>query len=232
MKPELHLEVLSEDRSGCVVLQSLITGILKNERQPFTLALRAHRGKGKALPIEDALTPPPFSSGLLDLLPAKLKAYDEVYAGRRFVAVVVMDSDSDAPRSVYNTVRDMCRRYAPSLPHAIGISVEEIESWLLADERAILAAYPQADLSQKNNYIQDSVCGTWEVLARVLLGDRARELIRIGYPAVGQYKQEWANRISAHLNPADNRSPSFHSFRKEILRSVATFPPETEAKPT
>ena len=222
MKNELHFEVLSEDRSGGIVIESLMKKIL-HEAGPVSIAIRPHRGKGKVLAEEEQLAPPPFSSGLLDLLPAKLAAYDKVFAQRKFVVVVVMDSDSDSPKSVYDTIHAMCGKFSPSLVHAIGISVEEIESWLLADERAILSAYPEANVCVIRDYRQDSICGTWEVLARAVLREKAPPLIRIGYPAVGQYKQEWANQIAPFLEPSRNVSPSFRSFRKEILRSAALF---------
>jgi hypothetical protein len=44
--------------------------------------------------------------------------------------------------------------------------------WILADEQAVLEAYPEADLSIIREYRQDSVCGTWEVLCRVFSAKR------------------------------------------------------------
>jgi hypothetical protein len=49
-----------------------------------------------------------------------------------------------------------------------------------------------------------------------LLREKARGLIRVGYPAIGQYKQEWAYRISRNMDPMRNESPSFSQFSGEL----------------
>ena len=217
----LHFEVLSEDRSGGIILKTVIEKVIAAQTDaPFTVSVRPHRGKGRMLTESEAIPPPLFSSGLRELLPAKLKAYDRVFAGRRIILVIVMDSDDSIPQVLYRQLEDLSTQYAPSLVTVIGICVEEIESWLLGDEDAVTGAYGQAERSVIRSYSQDSVCGTWEVLARAILKDRAENLIRIGYPAVGQYKGEWASRIAPFLDPSRNRSPSFIRFRKILLKKT------------
>jgi iron-sulfur cluster repair protein YtfE (RIC family) len=61
-----------------------------------------------------------------------------------------------------------------------------MEAWMLGDEKAVLAAYPDANRAILRSYDQDSICGTWEVLARAIHGAKAEQIIRLGYPAVGQ----------------------------------------------
>ena len=223
MNRELHFEVLSEDRSGGIVIKTLMERILSEKlSDPFTISVRPHRGKGRILPKENALPPPKYSSGLMDLLPAKVKAYDRVFSKRKFILVVVMDSDANPPNEVFRQLHEICCEYAPSLYHVIGICVEEIEAWLLGDEKAILSAYPKADISVIRAYSQDSVCGTWEVLARALLHERATSLIRVGYPAVGQYKTEWGTKIAPFLDHRTNKSQSFRLFEKKLLREVSS----------
>jgi hypothetical protein len=213
----MHFEVLTEDRSGGVVVEALMNKILKPLLPSYSIAIRPHRGKG-ALPDDPLAPPKKFASGLMDLLPAKLRAYDRVYAGTDFVLVVVMDSDDSFPDDVRQMLTVQSQRFAPGLRSVIGICVEETESWLLADEEAVLEAYPEADMNVIHEYLQDSVCGTWEVLCRAILREKARGLIRIGYPAIGQYKQEWAYRISRYLEPKRNESPSFSQFSGELIQ--------------
>jgi succinyl-CoA synthetase beta subunit len=56
------------------------------------------------------------------------------------------------------------------------------------------------------------------VLARAIYGREAERLIRIGYPAVGQYKYEWASRIAPFMQLEQNQSPSFQKFLKKLNR--------------
>lgn len=213
----MHFEVLTEDRSGGVVVEALMNKILAPLVSSYSIAIRPHRGKGE-LPDDPYAPPKKFASGLMDLLPAKLRAYDRIYAGTDFVLVVVMDSDDLFPDEVRESLAFQTAKFAPGLLNVIGICVEETESWMLADEEAVLAAYPEADLNVLREYRQDSVCGTWEVLCRALLREKARGLIRIGYPAIGQYKQEWAFQISRHMEPKRNESPSFSRFSDDLIQ--------------
>ncbi len=213
----MHFEVLTEDRSGGVVVEALMNKILKPLLPSYSIAIRPHRGKGD-MPDDPYAPPKKFASGLMDLLPAKLRAYDRVYAGTDFVLVVVMDSDDLIPDEVKQTLSVQAGKFAPGLRCVIGICVEETESWMLADEAAVMEAYPEADVNVIREYRQDSVCGTWEVLCRALLREKARGLIRVGYPAIGQYKQEWAYRISRVMEPERNGSPSFCQFSQELIQ--------------
>ncbi len=211
----MHFEVLTEDKSGGIVVETLIRKMAQSRFSDFTLSLRPHRGKGD-LPENPYAKPGRYASGLLDLLPAKLRAYDRVYAGSDFTLVVIMDSDNLPFAEIHDMLAVHALRYAPGLSHVIGVCVEETESWLLADRKAILAAYPDADRRVLSAYEQDSVCGTWEVLCHAILRERAPSLIRVGYPAIGQYKYEWAEKISPYLDPASNLSPSFLAFAREF----------------
>ena len=218
----MHFEVLTEDRSGGIVVETLMKNLLSAVVPSFTISIRPHRGKGESSdnwyqrPVKNA-------SGLLDLLPAKLRAYDHVFAGTEYILVVIMDSDTLSPDAVQSLLHSMCRKFAPSLPYVIGICVEETEAWLMADEQALLEAYPDADMTAYRKYVQDSVCGTWEVLCEVLLREKAAGLIRVGYPAIGQYKQEWAQNISQCMDPKRNISPSFIRFSRELTYATLEF---------
>ena len=218
----MHFEVLTEDRSGGVVAEALMKRILASVVPSFTISIRPHRGKGE-IPADMYAHPEKNASALLDLLPAKLRAYDRIFAGTEFVLVIIMDSDNIPPQDVRDSLKSMSRQFAPSLPCVIGISVEETEAWLMADEQALFEAYPQADLTVLSEYVQDSVCGTWEVLCRILLREKAPGLIRVGYPAIGQYKQEWAYNIARNMDPGRNKSPSFIRFSRELVDATLEF---------
>lgn len=215
----MRFEVLTEDRSGGLVMDQILPKMIRKYNLDVDIYIRPHRGLGD-WPDDDRADPMSYASGLLDLLPAKLRAYEHVYAGTETIVIVVMDSDSYSPATVFNRLRSVCQRNAPNLTYVIGICVEEMESWLLGDKAAVLAAYPDADISAINHYEQDSICGTWETLCRVILKEQADRTIRIGYPAVGQLKSEWAERIAINMNPEVNKSPSFERFSHAVEYAV------------
>jgi hypothetical protein len=162
--------------------------------------------------------PAKFASGLMDLLPAKVRAYADVYKPDELVLVIVMDSDDEPFEKLYVDLERIIRKFGNGLPYVIGISVEEMESWLLGDRQAVIQAYPNAHLSAIEEYRQDSICGTWEVLATAIYGNSADRIIKIGYPAIGQYKYEWAARISPFIEIERNQSPSFKRFIRQLER--------------
>ena len=102
--------------------------------------------------------------------------------------------------------------------HVICLAIEEIEAWLLGDEDAIVAAYPQAKLPVLHSYIQDSICGTWETLADVVYKGGQQIMRKQHYSERGRIKDEWAKKIGAHLDLSHNQSPSFNAFLSEIYK--------------
>ncbi|MDD3959367.1 MAG: DUF4276 family protein [Clostridiaceae bacterium] len=211
----MRFEVLTEDRSGAVMVSRLMSKIIDPLVSDYNIRIRPHRGRGD-VPSNPYQAPKAQASGLLDLLPAKLRAYDRVFAGSETVLVVIMDSDYHSPGELRDRLISLCRKHAPALHSVVGLCVEETESWLIGDKSALMRAYPEANMSVLDEYRQDSVCGTWEILCRSILGAKAERVIRVGYPAIGQYKHDWAQRISEYMEPDRNASPSFQRFRSYL----------------
>lgn len=84
------------------------------------------------------------------------------------VIVVVMDNDDRDTEAFAAELNQVAVQNMITTDHVFCIAVEEMEAWLLGDESAILAAYPNAKLMYLRSYKQDSICGTWEVLADVV----------------------------------------------------------------
>jgi hypothetical protein len=215
----MRFEILTEDRSGAVVIGRLVDKIASEHIHEYSISVRPHRGRGE-FPSNPMVSPVPFASGLLDLLPAKLRAYDKVYAGTDIILIVIMDADNHPPAELSKRIRSLCSRFAPGIWNVVGLCVEETESWMIADKKALLTAYPDANMDILRQYEQDSACGTWEVLCHALLRNRAEQLIRIGYPAIGQYKYEWADKISEFMVPDQNTSPSFQRFYSFLSQTI------------
>ena len=212
------IEILSEDKSGAVVVQRLTERITENEGVDVEVNVHPHRGCG-SLPKDMTAAPPKFASSLLDLLPAKLRAYNKVYGGQDVILIIAMDSDDNDPQELRQMLYSCASKFAPDIRSIVGLSTEEIEAWILGDKDAICAAYPDCRKDVLDSYEQDSVCGTWEVLCRAI-SDNAEELIEIGYPAIGHYKALWADTISRYMVPQKNVSPSFNTFKMALITAL------------
>ena len=217
----MNIEILAEDKSGAVVVKRMVEAICRKELQGNipNIEVRPHRGCGR-LPDDWKAKPGKFASGLLDLLPAKCRAYENVYKDKDLILAVVMDSDDHDPADMRAELYAVTSQYAPDIRCVIGLCTEEVEAWLLGDPKAILEAYPEADTDVIDSYEQDSVCGTWEVLCRAVCPDTYKSIIDVGYPAIGNYKARWADSISSYMSPDTNRSPSFLLFSNALTAAI------------
>lgn len=219
---KLLIEVLVEDRSGGFILEQILSKMIAAQQYPWVHHIYAHRGCGP-FPKNPEARPAAGEAALLPLLSAKIRAYNQAKAecpDTNLIVVVVLDSDREPPKELFGRLLDLVRRERSEVPTIIGLATEELEAWLLGDPLAVLAAYPEADREIIESYEQDSICGTWEVLCRAILGEQAEPLIQLGYPAVGRYKFEWASRIAPYLNLERNRSPSFQRFFTYLNRGL------------
>ena len=212
------IEILSEDKSGAVVVERSVVRICEEQGAKAQVHVRPHRGCG-SLPKDGNEKPAKFASSLLDLLPAKLRAYNNVFRGEELILIITLDSDSNDPEVMRKEIYEAARTYAPDIRSVVGLSTEEVEAWMLGDREAVCNAYPECKKSVLDAYVQDSVCGTWEVLCRAI-STNAEKLIEIGYPAIGHYKAQWAEEISRHMEPEHNVSPSFNTFKMALITAL------------
>jgi hypothetical protein len=170
-----------------------------------------HRGRGQ-LPIYPNNPPAPQLQGLLDVLPAKLRAWASLPVDH--VVVVLVDADND----------ECCELEARLLSMYYGLSkrpdqvlfrlaVEESESWLIADWSAVRAAYPKAKIQKISMLAPDAVVGAWERLAEAL-GRKPSD-------CNGADKHEWATFIMPHVNLDEPRSPSLRAFMSGISQFLS-----------
>ena len=114
---------------------------------------------------------------------------------------------------------------APAQKVLFRLAIEEMEAWLLGDRTALMAAFPRAKQAILNGYQQDSVCGTWEVLANAIHPKGSLALKKSGHATVGTAKHDWARAIAPHMDVERNESPSFGKLRDGLRRVVASRPP-------
>lgn len=214
----MHIEVLVEDSSGAKLVSTLLPAVIGSYGNPHTWHIHAYRGIGR-LPKGLSTKADPSKRALLDQLPRLLAGYGKT-PGIDAV-VVVVDSDRRNCTNFLAELKDLLNKCHPAPNTLFRLAIEEIEAWYLGDRQALLAAYPRAKVEVLNGYKQDSVCGTWEVLADAVYPGGSVAILRAGWPLPGQVKHEWAATISPQMDVEQNQSASFCKFRDGLRRLVA-----------
>ena len=213
----MHFEILVEDPSGKKVLDILIPKIIGNQHK---FKVRSYKGIGH---IPKNLTNPTNVNTdlLLNHLPIQLRAYGKSYANDPAkVVIVVCDLDNNCLKAFRQELFTVLNACNPRPETRFCIAIEEGEAWLLGDIPAIKAAYPKANNTILNRYQNDSICGTWELLADAVFSGGSRALKNKGWRAAGKEKFVWAQKITPYMNVDKNASPSFCYFRDKIRELI------------
>ena len=213
----MHFEVLVEDRSGSSALDFIMGKILGENGSVHSWKIYPYKGIGR-IPKDLRGVTDPSKRILLDRLPKILQGYGRSLNDIRHLAavVVVVDLDDRDCMAFKQELLDVLNACNPRPRTLFRIAIEEGEAWLLGDRDAVKAACPGAKDSVLNGYVQDSICGTWEVLADAVHPGGSARLKKSGYPAAGVAKCEWAESIAPHLDMDRNRSRSFQVFRDGV----------------
>lgn len=193
----MHVEILVEEPSAVAMLARLMPLLLQ---EGDTWHPVPHRGKDQLL-IE---------------LPNRLKRYaNRMLYEPELRVVLLMDADRDcrtAKRLLEQLVADagLCSKTTTPAGEPFKVitrlAVSELEAWFLGDRDAIAAAYPRVHVHHFKGVSTpcDELPDAWETLHRILQ--------KGGYYPGRYRKVEAAERIAAHLAPAQNHSPSFRCF--------------------
>lgn len=219
----MHIEILVEDSSGKTLLNHLVPKILGEWGQPHSWNIHHYKGIGR-IPPGLATQGDPAKRILLDQLPRLLQGYGKT-PGIDAV-VVVMDTDRRNCGDFLAELKALAARCQPSPNTLFRLAIEEVEAWYLGDKSAIVAAFPKARHRVLDAYVQDSVCGTWEILADAVYSGGSAAIKKTGWPLPGQVKHEWAEKIGPLLNIERNASPSFCKFRDGLRRVSLQAPPQ------
>lgn len=214
----MHIEILTEDSSGAALLEIVVPMVMGVSGRDHTWRIHAYRGVGR-LPKGLTATGDPRKRILLDQLPRILGGYAKT-PGIDAV-IVVVDTDVRDCRTMLAELRDAALR-AGRADTIFRLAIEEIEAWYLGDRGAVLTAYPRARKDVLDRYTQDSVCGTWEVLADAIYPGGANAVKTAGWPLPGQLKHEWAANIGPGMSIVGNASPSFNKLVEALARLAAT----------
>ena len=218
----MHFEVLIEDQSGRMALEVILEKILGANGVEHSWKLHPYRGAGH-IPRDLRGVVDPRKRLLLDRLPSLLRGYGKSLQDSSSV-IVVVDLDKRDCMAFKQELLDLLETCDPCPRTLFRIAIEESEAWLLGDREAVKTAYPRAKNSILDNYVQDSICGTWEILADAIHPGGASRLKQLGYRDTGEVKCEWAKQIAPHMNVDENQSVSFQVFRDGIrkLASIKT----------
>ena len=212
----MHFEILVEDRSGKAALEILVPKIIGARH---TFRVHAYKGIGR-IPGNITGTTGAGHRLLLDHLPRLLRGYGKAFAGYagRFEAavVVVCDLDDRCLKVFRQELFAALNACNPRPETRFCIAIEEGEAWLLGDIAAVKAAFPTAKDRVLYRYRNDSICGTWELLADALYPGGSRSLMDMGHQAVGREKSRWSETIAPLMNVDGNASPSFQYFRSKV----------------
>lgn len=214
----MHFQFLIEDYSGAVLVNKVMQKL--SEEAEFTFDIKSFKGiggfKGKGS-VKDIKT-----NKLLTDLPQYLRAFDASLKGIEACIIIVLDNDTRDTKLFEQELESQARRAMISIDHVFCIAVEEMEAWLLGDEKALFKAYPYAREGKYKEYIQDSICGTWEILADVVFKGGIKKFKKEcpTYREVGKYKAEWAEQIGTHMELSNNNSPSFQYFVAALRERV------------
>ncbi|MCL2726874.1 MAG: DUF4276 family protein [Bacteroidales bacterium] len=192
----------------------LVPKLLGND---ITYRILPYRGIGR---IPKGLRPQSDASKriLLDQLPKILRGYSHnPHSGIIVIICDLDDKDKEQFLSELHGIKESC---APKLRIFFCLDIEEFEAWYLGDLAAIRKAYPRAKNTVLNNYVSDSICGTWELLADAVYKGGRKELVKKGWQAVGEQKSVWAKTISPHMIVEDNLSPSFKEMHLQLQSTL------------
>lgn len=214
----MHFEIFIEDKSGKAALENIIPRLLEDSH---TYKVIAFQGLGN-IPKNINKVPDPKRKTLLDKLPGILRAYGRSSQSFKQLVLVICDLDDKCLKDFRNELLNILTSCNPKPETQFCIAVEESEAWLMGDIDAIKKAYPKARSNILNNYINDSICGTWETLADAVYKGGSQALKKKGYMEVGIEKSNWARNITPYMNFEKNKSPSFAYFIKKVQQYFDT----------
>jgi hypothetical protein len=212
----MHFEILVEDKSGATMLDILVRRILDDNS---TFAIHAYKGVGH---IPKGLKPGTDARKrlLLNRLPMLLQGYGKTFANyppsSPASVILVCDLDKKCLKEFREELLGILDNCNPRPQTAFCIAVEEGEAWLLGDMAALKKGYPKAKEHILKSYKNDSICGTWELLADAVYPGGSTALSAKGWWAIGKEKDQWAAKITPHMDIQRNNSPSFRYFREKL----------------
>lgn len=207
----MHIHFLVEDLSFQKLLDLVLPKVLVSADVSYKI--KSYKGIGH---LPKKLSEQNYRhETILGDLRRILPALDKTHSIDAIVILMDLDNDEEAKKlRELSCFKKQLKRLDSSKVQFF-FAIEEMESWLLGDEKAIVKAYPKYKKKIFSKYKQDDVCGTWEVLCSVVTNYTNKNFPV--YPELGKLKCEWAEKIAVHMEPNNNQSPSFKKFLEGVL---------------
>ncbi|MCU1795863.1 DUF4276 family protein [Pectobacterium polaris] len=209
----MHFNILVEGDSEVRFLKKVMPFLHGKLGVTHSWKIHKHQGVG-SIPTNLNTTPNKKDNSLLHNLPAKLRAYENI-ANPLNRIIVLIDIDSNVKStflSQLNNIKTIC---APTSDVRFVLACEELESWYLGDRNALVQYNPRINITTLNSYVQDSICGTWELLMRA--DDPSLLKPKTPYWKSLQKKIYWSKRITPYMNFRNNNSPSFNFLLRNLI---------------
>lgn len=213
----MNIEILTEDSSGAALLETIVPMALGAQGEKHTWRVHSYRGVGR-LPKGLTAAGDPSKRILLDQLPRILGGYGKT-PGIDAVIVVVDTDTRDCKQMLAELTASAAASGRPDT--IFRLAIEEIEAWYLGDRVAVWEAYPRARKDVLDRYAQDTVCGTWELLADAVYPGGTTAVKAAGWPLPGQIKHDWAQAIGPKMDLSRNVSPSFNKLVEALSKLAA-----------
>ena len=136
--------------------------------------------------------------------------------------IVVCDLDNKYLNKFLGELKTILETCSPQPETRFCIAIEEGEAWFLGDIPAVKKAYPRAKTAILSNYVNDSICGTWERLADAIFPGGSQKLSVQGWRRVGAEKSAWSIKITPHMDVENNKSQSFCFFNQTLKELAGT----------
>lgn len=178
----IHIEFLVEDAS----FEKFLTKLMdldfirrKIHEKNISYQIHSYRGLGSTINIESSKEISTFKqTTLLGNLKKLIKGYnrsinlDQDHIDYRII--VLCDLDDKQEENFRSTLNNLLIECKNNLNVCFYFAIEELEAWFLGDINAIKMAYPNVQFQILESYVNDSICGTWETLAKALGHDVAK----------------------------------------------------------
>ena len=215
----MHFQFLVEDQSSAVLVERIMSR-LTADGSTDTYNCKAFKGIGgftKKNTVKET-----HSGKLLNDLATYMRGFQRSLQGISASLIIVLDNDDNEPEEYKRLLDSVADMNSIEMDHVFCIAIEEVEAWLLGEEMAIQKAYPKYRRNVLHGYKQDSICGTWELLADVVYKGGICEIRkkRMSYAQIGKLKAEWADKIGSQMVFEDNKSPSFRFFYESICKRL------------
>lgn len=215
----MHFQFLIEDQSSAVLINKIMDNVLRDSISD-TYNCKSFKGIGgftKKNTVKET-----HSGKLLNDLATYMRGFQRSLQEIDASLIIVLDNDDNDPVEFMNQLTHVAERNRIEMDYVFCLAIEEVGAWLLGDESAIQKSYPQYKKNVLHDYVQDSICGTWEVLADVVFKGGIREIRskKMSYMEIGRLKSEWAEKIGSQMVFENNKSPSFKFFYEAICKRL------------